>query len=66
MVTPEFRAQFTAASRIAFRRYQSFAGEPYWGPLVASYSLSRDRAYTPPPPREPNFEVEKLYPNRAR
>src|SRR5436190_7348122 len=61
-VTPEFRAQFAAASRIAFRRYQSFAGEPYgvrWLPL---YSLSRDRAYTPPPPESPNFEVEKLYP----
>jgi glycine/D-amino acid oxidase-like deaminating enzyme len=62
MVTPEFRAQFAAASRIAFRRYQSFAGEPYgvrWLPL---YSLSRDRAYAPPPPDSPNFEVEKLYP----
>jgi len=62
MVTPEFRAQFTSASRIAFRRYQSFAGEPYgvrWLPL---YSLARDRAYTSPPPESPNFEVEKLYP----
>ncbi|MEO8371471.1 MAG: FAD-dependent oxidoreductase [Candidatus Solibacter sp.] len=62
MVTPEFRAQFSDAARIAFRRYQSFAGEPYgvrWLPL---YSLSRDREYTPPPPESPNFDVETLYP----
>ena len=46
----------------AFRRYQSFAGEPYgvrWLPL---YTLSRDRAYITPPPTSPNSEVEPLYP----
>ena len=61
-VTPEFRAQFTSAARIAFRRYQSFAGEPYgvrWLPL---YSLSRDAAYAAPPPESPNFDIDKLYP----
>jgi D-amino-acid oxidase len=61
-VTPEFRAQFNVSARLAFRRYQSFAGDSYgvrWLPL---YSLSRDRAYTPPPEDSPNYEVEKLYP----
>ena len=62
-VTPEFRRQFAEASRTAFRRYQSFAGEAYgvrWLPL---YSLSRERAYVSPPPESPNSEVESLYPN---
>jgi glycine/D-amino acid oxidase-like deaminating enzyme len=61
-VTPEFRRQFADAARIAFRRYQSFAGEPYgvrWLPL---YTLARDRAYITPPPTSPNSEVEPLYP----
>jgi D-amino-acid oxidase len=61
-VTPEFRRQFAEAARIAFRRYQSFAGDPYgvrWLPL---FSLSRDRAYAPPPPESPNSDVESLYP----
>ena len=62
-VTPEFRRQFGEASRIAFRRYQSFAGDAYgvrWLPL---YSLSRERAFVPPPPESPNSEVEALYPD---
>jgi D-amino-acid oxidase len=62
-VTPEFRRQFGEASRTAFRRYQSFAGEAYgvrWLPL---YSLSRERAHVSPPPESPNNEVESLYPN---
>lgn len=61
-VTPEFRRQFTAASRIAWQRYQSLAGERYgvrWLPL---YSLSNDQEYTPPAPDSPNSEVESLYP----
>jgi D-amino-acid oxidase len=61
-VTPEFRRQFGEASRIAFRRYQSFAGDAYgvrWLPL---YSLSREHAFVPPPPESPNSEVESLYP----
>jgi glycine/D-amino acid oxidase-like deaminating enzyme len=61
-VTPEFRRQFGEAARIAFRRYQSFAGDPYgvrWLPL---YTLARDRAYIPPPSTSPNSEVEPLYP----
>ena len=65
-VTPAFRAQFGEAARIAFRRYQSLAGDPYgvrWLPL---YSLSRDRAYTPPAPESPNSEVEPLYPEARR
>ena len=61
-VTPEFRRQFAEAARTAFRRYQSFAGEPYgvrWLPL---YTLARDRAYITPPPTSPNSDVEALYP----
>jgi D-amino-acid oxidase len=61
-VTPEFRRQFTEASRTAFRRYQSFAGDAYgvrWLPL---YSLGRESAHVPPPPESPNSEVESLYP----
>ena len=61
-VTPEFRRQFTEAARIAFRRYQSFAGEPYgvrWMPL---YSLNRAHAYAPPPPERPDSDIESLYP----
>jgi D-amino-acid oxidase len=61
-VTPEFRTQYAEAARTAFRRYQSFAGDAYgvrWLPL---YSLSRERAYTPPPPESAASEVEPLYP----
>ena len=61
-ITPEFRAQYAAASRIAFRRYQSLASDQYavrWLPL---YSLSTRREYVAPGPDSPNFEVEKLYP----
>jgi D-amino-acid oxidase len=62
-VTPEFRRQFAEASRIAFRRYQSFAGDAYgvrWLPL---YSLSRERAHVTPPPESPNSELASLYPD---
>jgi hypothetical protein len=65
-VTPEFRTQFAEAARTAFRRYQSFAGEAYgvrWLPL---YSLSREHAFTPPPPESPASAVEPLYPEPAQ
>jgi glycine/D-amino acid oxidase-like deaminating enzyme len=61
-VTPDFRKQFAEASRFAFRRYQSMAGDWYgvrWLPL---YSLSRDAAFQAPPPESPNSDVEPLYP----
>lgn len=60
--SPDFLRQFAVAARIAFRRYQSMAGEQYgvrWLPL---YSLSTQREYQPPEPDSPNFEIEKLYP----
>jgi glycine/D-amino acid oxidase-like deaminating enzyme len=65
-VTPEFRKQFSEASRIAFRRYQSLVGDPYgvrWLPL---YSLSRDQDFVSPPAESPNSDVEKLYPEARR
>ena len=64
-VTPEFRRQYGEASRIAFRRYQSFAGDAYGVRWVPLYSLSRERAFVPPPPESPNSEVEPLYPEAA-
>ena len=60
-VTPEFRSQFAAAARFAFRRYQSLASERYavrWLPL---YSLSA-QAYQAPPPESPGSDIEPLYP----
>jgi glycine/D-amino acid oxidase-like deaminating enzyme len=61
-VTPEFRAQFGAAARTAFRRYQSLAGDWYgvrWLPL---YSLSHNGPRRAPPSESPYAEVEPLYP----
>jgi D-amino-acid oxidase len=61
-VTPQFRQQFGAAGRFAFRRYQSLAGDRYgvrWLPL---YLLSRDSAWRPAPPESPYSEIEPLYP----
>ena len=61
-VTPEFRSQFAEASRFAFRRYQSLAGDWYavrWLPL---YALSTRGPFQTPPPDSPNHEVEALYP----
>jgi D-amino-acid oxidase len=61
-VTPGFRRQFAEASRIAFRRYQSMAGDLYgvrWMPL---YSLSLDHDHEPPSADDPASEVEPLYP----
>jgi D-amino-acid oxidase len=61
-VTPQFRAQYAAAARFAFRYFQSLAGETYavrWMPL---YSLSTHGAHQPPPAADPASEVESLYP----
>jgi glycine/D-amino acid oxidase-like deaminating enzyme len=61
-LTPEFRRQFGEASRLAFRRYQSLAGDVYgvrWLPL---YTLSRDGAKAMAPPDSPYSEVDPLYP----
>jgi len=62
-ITPEFRRQFGEASRFAFRRYQSLAGDAYgvrWLPL---YSLSRDSAYQAPPPESAYREIDPLFPD---
>jgi len=62
-VTSEFRRQFAEAARIAFRRYQSMAGDMYgvrWLPL---YTLAREAAgIAPPPPESPLSDIEPLYP----
>ncbi len=61
-VSPEFRRQFGEASRTAFRRYQSLAGDWYgvrWLPL---YTLSRNGPHQTPPSESPYSEVEPLYP----
>ncbi len=62
-VTPQFRQQFVEATRFAFRRYQSLAGDAYgvrWLPL---YSLaSQAPGIQPPPPESPYSEIEPLYP----
>jgi hypothetical protein len=62
-VTPQFRAQFGEASRLAFRRYQSLAGDYYgvrWLPL---YSLGTDPAPpAAPQPDSPYSDIETLYP----
>jgi D-amino-acid oxidase len=62
-VTPQFRAQFGEASRLAFQRYQSLAGDYYgvrWLPL---YSLGTDAATGAAPAQDnPNSDIEMLYP----
>ncbi len=61
-VTPEFQRQLGEASRFAFRRYQSLAGDLYgvrWLPL---YSLSRSGPRQAALPGSPYSEVEPLYP----
>jgi glycine/D-amino acid oxidase-like deaminating enzyme len=64
-VTPQFRAQYAEAARLAFQRYQSLAGDYYgvrWLPL---YSLGEQPATAAPPDADnPNAEVEPLYPER--
>ncbi|MEI9972106.1 MAG: FAD-dependent oxidoreductase [Ignavibacteriota bacterium] len=67
LATPEFRAQFSEASRLSFRRYQSLAGDYYgvrWLPL---YQLARDAsAVTPPEPADPFSDIEPLYPENRQ
>ena len=65
-VTPEFRAQFGEAARLAFRRYQSLAGDYYgvrWLPL---YSLSRHAPAATPASDDPRVDIEGLYPEGRR
>src|SRR5262245_24609522 len=61
-VTPEFSRQFVEASRFAFRRYQSLAGDEYGVKWVPLYSLTTDHEYVAPPEPSPNSEIEGLYP----
>jgi D-amino-acid oxidase len=62
-VTPQFRSQFGEASRLAFERYQSLAGDLYgvrWLPL---YTLGHEAAsIAAPPPESPYSDIEALYP----
>jgi D-amino-acid oxidase len=61
-VTPQFRAQYAAAARFAFRYFQWLAGADYavrWLPL---YSLSTHGPHQTPPASDPASEVESLYP----
>jgi hypothetical protein len=50
------------ASRFAFRRYQSLAGELYGVRWLPVYSLSNDAARQAAPPESPYSEIESLYP----
>ncbi|MCU1232613.1 MAG: dependent oxidoreductase [Candidatus Solibacter sp.] len=61
-VTPAFRRQFAEAARIAFRRYQSLAGEQYAVRWRALYSLGTEHAHTAPSADNPMSDVESLYP----
>jgi D-amino-acid oxidase len=62
-VTPEFRAQFGEASRLAFRRYQSLAGDLYGVRWLPMYILARDAAGVAAPPAEhPYSDIDALYP----
>ena len=62
-VTPEFRAQFGEASRLAFRRYQSLAGDLYGVRWLPMYTLARDAAGVAEPAAEdPKSDIEALYP----
>jgi glycine/D-amino acid oxidase-like deaminating enzyme len=62
-ITPEFRRQFVAASRFAFRRYQSMAGSLYGVRWMPVYSLSATGPFRPPQPESPYGQVEALYPD---
>lgn len=60
-VTPEFRRQFGAAARFAFRRYQSLAGGRYGVRWLPDYALS-NQPHQPPSADSPYAAVEPLYP----
>jgi glycine/D-amino acid oxidase-like deaminating enzyme len=63
LVTPQFRAQFGEAARLAFQRYQSLAGDYYgvrWLPL---YTLAQQAdIIAPPEPDNPYSDIQGLYP----
>jgi glycine/D-amino acid oxidase-like deaminating enzyme len=61
-VTPDFKRQFGEASRFAFQRYQSLAGDPYGVRWLPTYSLSNSGPRAAPQPDSPYSEVEPLYP----
>ena len=65
-VTPEFRRQFADASRFAFRRYQSLAGDRYGVRWLPFYTLSAQGPLQHPPPESPNSDVEPLYPEGSQ
>jgi len=60
-VTPEFRKQFAEASRLAFRRYQSMAGERYGVKWLPLYQL-RQTPIAAPGSDDPASDIEALYP----
>jgi D-amino-acid oxidase len=60
-VTPEFRKQFGEASRLAFRRYQSMAGERYGVKWLPLYQL-RGSPIAAPTPNSLEGDIEGLYP----
>jgi D-amino-acid oxidase len=61
-VSDEFRRQFGEASRIAFRRYQTLAGDWYGVRWMPTYSLSTAGAHRTPDAASPYSAVEPLYP----
>jgi glycine/D-amino acid oxidase-like deaminating enzyme len=61
-ISPAFKQQFTEAARIAFRRYQSLAGDQYGVRWLPTYSLSTQGPRTAPSPDSPYSEVDPLYP----
>jgi D-amino-acid oxidase len=61
-LTPEFARQFAAASRTAFRRCQSMAGDWYGVRWMPVYRLSRSGPRQAHGPESPYREVEPLYP----
>ena len=58
--TPEFDAQFVAASRFAFRYFQNLIGPRYGVWWRTNYFLSDQPAPSPPPPGTPPGEDELL------
>jgi D-amino-acid oxidase len=61
-VTPEFSRQFGEASRLAFRRFQSLAGDWYGVRWLPIYYLSFQGPHQAPAADSPYREVEPLYP----
>jgi glycine/D-amino acid oxidase-like deaminating enzyme len=61
-VSDEFRRQFAEAARIAFRRYQTLAGDAYGVRWMPVYALSTDGPHAAPAAASPYVAVEPLYP----